>query len=301
MSVVSVRETFEGRDSQLVGKLDDVYMNRRWKIVTNDVTETAYTIAVQTVGGALPTWLAWHPSNFYFTCRALTFTPGKSKYLWFADAKYSAAPLTQEEQEQQIPNPLDRTTRIERSSVEFQKYTLEDSFGNALVNSAGDSYPPQVTEDSRTVLRLRKNVLTWNEDILTAVNTLNQDLWEVTDGNKLYTFLPRTGILKSVKISELQTENLQPYYVVSGEIHGKLPVGFSDPFDINLLDEGFHYVDPDSGERKRITITDENGNVREPGESQLLDGFGQVLDPGGIPKFRTYQMYRETDWSIFPW
>lgn len=298
MAVLSVRPTFEGRDGQPVGPLDSLMKSRMWKITTDDVNETESAIYAQAkpggsgiagVSGSLPAYLGPHPENLFFTCRSLVIEPLKAKYAWIARASYSAAPISKEERDRQThPNPVDRPVRIQKKPVEFVSHRTKTRGGTPIVNSAEDPYPAQPFEDSRTVYIVEKEVSTWLDEWDDLDNSVNQHEFRMTDGIKVVTIPARRGLMKPLSVSFRKEENGFSYYTVTSEIHKFKTV---DDLKLELLDEGFHYIDGST--KKRILIKDASGRDIVPAEAQLLDGAGGVLAVGGTPQYRTFDDWRD--------
>lgn len=297
MAVVDIRER-RGRSGSVLGPLESKNSQRTWVITVDDPTDDQFTIyASPDVVAALPGLFQAHPRNLFYTCRGVRIEETDSRLHWLAIAEYSCAPISKEERERSdTPNPASRPLRLEVDSVEFERYATKDRNGNPLRNSAGDAYPAQVVEDSRTVLQLEKDVADWSTAWLLLNNTLNSGAVAISDGLKTYNIPAESGYIKRIRVSLRREDNGYPYYVISGEVHLKED---DEAWRSHLLDEGFHYLDGDT--KKRIMLEDDDGEKTvEPAETQLLDGIGGILAKDDDPVYNDFDMIRVASWSTLP-
>lgn len=286
MSVTSVNEVPTGRDG--VGSAhrpQQGTIRRRWRIETNSSSDNSATIQSDATyqGSGIPlSFGVSHPDNVFFTCRSLAINPMEdSARVWFADATYSNEPLTKEEEERATtPNPIQRLPRFSINGQEYQKYSDKDAEGTAFLNSADVPYPPQILEHSRPILRISMNVSAWTTAWWNYVNPLskNDDDVKVSDGFSTITIVEETGLLKSLELGQMRTENGISYYPISCEVH----IDGVDLWKIELKDQGFVWKSGDN-EWARIKVKDStaSGSVSsdliDTPEEQLLNGSGKPL------------------------
>lgn len=309
MAVISVRETFDGRDGQPVGPIASLFKNRQWKITTDGSGDTDSTIYAQCkpggtggasgTSGTLPAMFSAHPENTFFTCRSLTIEPFAQKVAWMARATYSAAPLSESEKEEQerqtYPNPCDRPPKITRSTKLQPVYKSTTTSGKALLNSAGDPYPAQQRSIRIPTYKIKQNVPNVNDEWETLIDSVNENTFTISDGLQSIEIPEKQGLIADCDIGELNEENGFPFYVLSCTIQR----AFDDMFwQLSLADEGFHYLDGTT--KKRIMIEGDDGIPVEPAETQLLDGNGAVLLDGQDPFFNDFDDWRAAkSWAPF--
>lgn len=291
MGFVGISER-NARGGGLIGSPDNLDAQRSWLIEVDDPSDDQFDVYGYTeVNTVLPSYLSFHPNNVFWTCRRVWLEPTSSRFHWIANAQYSAAPLSKDEQERaSTPNPTARPLRLEVDSDEFERLADKDAEDNPLKNSAGDKYPAQAVEDSRTVLLLEKDVDDWDTDWLHLNNRFNDGELYLTDGVKAYTVGDMCGYLKRLRVSQRKEENGYSFYTISGQLHVKET---ADEWKLSLADEGFHYLA--SGTRKRVMVKDAAGRDVEPAEPQFLDGSGGVLAVAGTVVFNDFLMQKKAD------
>lgn len=280
MSVVWALEHWEGRS----GSYENVLNNRRvrtWKVKTNDKTDDDGVIVAHFADTLGIKFLTPHPNNSFFTARQFQVDQiPNTPYGWDVRVTYSTEPLREDEDEPE--NPLDRPVRITWSSELSQEFTTKDKDGKPMMNSAGDALEPFEKDDVRWIIRLTKNFSQVPSWVATYVNRVNST--SITIQGVILS--ARTAKVQSLEIGEVQVQNDIPYQEVSAELAYKL-----DTWDVDRLDEGFHYLD--SGSRKRVLL-DDNEPSTEP---VPLDGSGGILSSPDEDNavFRTFNIYSELD------
>lgn len=312
MSVVSIHEVPDNRDGTVGTTVDQLDVNRRWRITVNSRQDGYFNIINDPMfwGSDIPKFFGTpHPQNLVYRSRRTRVEPdGESPLHWYATAEYSAAPFSDEEREKtETPNPLDRRTRFSVDFAEFQRYATQDLEGSAYENSAGEPYPAQPIDDGRFVIRMRKNVTQWQGSWFTLRNTLNQSAVTVNDGFSFITIPAEKGLLKGPRLSELAEENGVFYYTLTAEVH-VVSEDEPDGWKLVLMDQGFNYMDADDEFKlKRIVVVNPVTDEKEPCVSeQYLDGMGAPLYEDGIynPSLEPYKWefvkHKTKSWSGLP-
>lgn len=314
MSVVSVQEMAEGRDGVPVGSVDNLRVRRQWLVTTSDKTDNQFTIASDTTfTSATPSYLEVHPSNLFYTCRVLSLEP-QSPLHWYAVAEYSTAPVSTEERERnEYPNPINRPAKFSVDTMELQKYVDRDANDKPYNNSAGAPFEPQIKEDSRFVLNIRRNVSTFSTSWWDLRGTLNQKAHLFTDGRSNGSFGIERALFKRLGMSELQEENGYQFYTLQGVFHVD-----SAGWVKKLRDQGFHYREtpgnPPSGKFIRFKVFDSNSNgdpttdlISSPDELPLDGNGGPLKNPDGTlagtaaeDVFLDFDEFPTADWTTLP-
>jgi len=281
MAVVSVREMPVGRNGTPEETTDNRTVSRQWLVTVNDPNDTIFTIVNDGnyFSSGIPSYLSPHPANVFYTCRSVELD-SQSPLHWYATATYSTAPVSQEERERnEQPNPLDRRLKFSVDTIEFQRYSDKDANGDPYKNSADVPYPAQVHEDSRIVIRLRKNVTSWNTAWFALRKSVNQAGMTFTDGVSSVSFDAEKGLLKRLVMGEVAEENGYVFYPLSAEIHLN-----TDGWKKELTDQGFTAKDT-SGKLIRMKVYDSDAS--SVASSTLVDTIEELpLNGSGNPLFK---------------
>ena len=212
MSVVSVLELNAGRGGEGNVTRDKSWRTytRTFRVITNNnfddtlVVSTGVSMAYGIYAGSIyPTdWGAW--------CTKISCHPeGKSKTVWLVTVSY-----TSEWQPQQ--NPLADPAIIEWSSTPYQRPYGFDKNGNALLNSAGDTYyRPVMGDDSRWEIRVQKNLAAVPQSILGCKDAINSDSF-VIDGVSVTQYQAKVS---SISIGKFQQRNNIGFRVLAYTLH----------------------------------------------------------------------------------
>lgn len=235
-----------------------------------------------------------NPNLIQFLFRTLDCTQfSEAPTLWEVVGNYSSEPFDEEDQEQQDnPNPVLRATVIEWDSELSQEFTARDKDGKAMLNSAGDALESIERDDVRWIITLTKNFEALPGWVAGYVNKVNSE--EITvDGQEL---AARTCKLQRLRIPGRRVEGGVSFVEVTAEIAYR-----PDTWDVYRLDEGFNALDR-VGEKYKILIPDEDGEMREPTEPIPLDGEGSVLFTAteDTAVFRHFKIYKEADFNDLP-
>lgn len=309
MSILNIQETPRSREAVISAMISDQMVAREWLVTVDDPYDNRFTITADPLWAEsdIPSFLAAHPDNLFYTCRNVRLEPASPLH-WYARAEYSTAPISQEEKEKdEQPNPLLRLTKFSVDTVEFERYADKDVNDKAYVNSAGEPYPPQVHEDSRPIVRLRKNVAFWQTSWFQLNNTVNESQVTITDQYSSITIPAETGLLKRLQLGELQSENDFQFYSLTCEIHVK---DDDDKWVTKLRDQGFYYSDSgNSNKLTRIQVLDSSGQATDCSVEQPLDGSGAPLY--GTPSvfdvnqdyeyhYNDFEKSEKMDWTALP-
>lgn len=285
MSVISLSEIPMSRGGKATGaEMTEV---RKFLVKCNSTDESIKTLAAS---GYLPAYLDEHPDNIFATCRELNIDSQPGKYDFIVSANYSTAPITQDERDKEIENPLARPAKIRWQSKSVATYAHRDINGKAIVNSAGDYFdPPPERPERRVIAHVTKNLSVVPAWILTYEMAMNDGSFSL-DG---ITVADRCARASNITVSEDMEENDIAFRQVSFEIEVK-----PTPAALNCRDgnnpansytpKGWTIVLADQGLREKVTdtvpdpdevtvtnMTDDNGDpVTSPA---LLDGNGARL------------------------
>jgi hypothetical protein len=203
---------------------------------------------------------------------------------WTVTVTYSSA----DGEGQFPPNPIDHPTKVNYTSSRQDKVPTEDRDGNAIVNSAGESFShvPAIDE-YRNVIQIQRNVAVWDPDLA------NDYKGTVNIGP--FTVGPKTYPAGTVKCNDIKADwdfhvECGWYWVVDFEFEVNL-----GGWDTHLLDEGMRYRDATSHKLK--AINDENG--QPVGDPTPLDGTGLQLGTGVDPVFLDFHVLPEMDFDDF--
>lgn len=311
MAVISVAETTD-RDGNITGA--GVEYRRTFLVRVDSRTDNARSIYFATPG-QIPRYLEGHPDNLFSVMKTLGAKPTTNHWQWWTfTANYDSEPLTVDQKDKEIPNPLDRRARISWKSSTYQQTISKDRKGNAILNSAGDVHDPQPERLARFwVATVRKNVTgipTW---ILDWDNVVNQASFTI-QGRKVQ---PRCALLLPGGITDELEENGVRYHEIEFglEFRRPLPIRASQVLDretlkpkafqghdLVLLDNGLRYA-VTQGRITEIGVFNAKDSYGEDVTSPVpLDGKGGVLaspEPDTVFNF-AYEVYDTADFSQLP-
>lgn len=286
MSVISCLEINAGRGGE-----GNVTREKSWRtytrcfrVITNNPLDDAGVAA----GGVTAAYGIYtgtvYPSDFGAWCNKLSARPeGKSKQVWIGTASYSS-----EFQPQQ--NPLMDPTIIEWSTINFQRPYTFDIYGQAMLNSAGDTYyQPIMGDDSRWEVRVQKPMSFVPQWLMGYRDAINTDSFTI-DGVSVTEYQAKCS---AISIGKLQSRNNINFRTLSYTLHiDTTSVGASGQpcgWIKQALDQGFNQVVGGV----MWPCHDKSWNpVRVP---VLLNGSGaQISNPTpSSAVFNTYHIYQE--------
>lgn len=294
MSIVYVREYFD-REFDSTG-ISHRKLTRSWKIVVDSKDDDQQTIAVAAqLSGDLPSLYTAHPSNLYATARSLKIkNDGANWKIWFATVEYSSEPVEKAKVDRQaVPNPIDRSARIRWQSENTQEVAQFDRNGWPILNSAGDEFlaDGRTIEKARWKITIQKNIFAAPAIILTYPNSVNNAAVQIQG----ITFPAETLKIGNMSLSERKVEPPFLYYEFVYDMLYDV-----DGWDLDLLDQGFHYLAADGGSGLTRRIIELNG--QRPSEPVPLDGLGGILaNPSPLNGvFLTFDVRTAKDFSILP-
>lgn len=286
MAVEWSGEYWEGRD----GSFENVTNNsvtRTFKVKTDDKFDNQLTILDHFASAYGIVFLSPHPDNGFYTARKIDVKQESASPLaWRVTVSYSTEPLEDKDEEE---NPLDRPPKISGDSEMSQTFTTKDKDGLPVLNSAGDPLEPQEVDDPRGTIIIERNFPEIPGFLSTYINKVNESDFEIPGIPDL--FPARTVKFQRFRFGPKEKENDVSFVAVTVELSVK-----PDKWDVDRLDEGFHYLSVVSGTRYKIKLDDGN----EPTEPVLLDGSGGILanpDPNNAV-YLTKKYYQEADFSV---
>jgi hypothetical protein len=284
-----------------------------WLMKTDSAFETMATLIAY---GVLPAYLAPHPQAPYATLRELSHKPAAKTNVdvgaYHVTAKYSSAPLSQDDRDKAIQDPTARPAKITVKPKQVMESYNKDVDGYFICNAAGDEAdPPLERPVTRWVFAVVKNVPSvplWFLDYEESTNDADFDIKGVT-------VLKGCGKLSGINISDDMVENGVNFLQVSFEIEVKAP-----PTGINVIDgrepseetaytpEGWTTLLLNQGLRERdpddpiavTNMTDSNGDqLTAP---TLLDSDGSKLaNPNAASAvYLAWRTLPSKDFSVIP-
>lgn len=283
MAVVWAREHWEGRDGSYENVVNNT-LTRTWKVKTNNSADDSQVVAEHFKSALGIEFQSPHPTNGFFTARKLDIKQETaSPTAWRVTVTYSTEPLEEEVAE----NPLNRAPVITGDSEMAEIFTTKDKDGKPVLNSAGDCLEPQEVDDPRGMIVIERNFPSVPEFVSTYINKVNSASFSVPGIS--IPFEPRTVKFQRFRFGAQQTQNEVQFVPVTVELSVK-----PDTWDVDRLDEGFHYLD--GSDRKKITLSDGN----DPTEPVPLNGSGGILaspTPDNAV-YLTKKYYHEADFSV---
>lgn len=310
MTLISIAEKGGTRIGAVTGS--EASESLSWLVKTDSARESMATLYAY---GGLPAYLTPHPQNPFATLRKLSYRPveetadGVGAYL--VTGEYSSAPLSQDDRDKAIPNPLDRPAKITVKSKPVMEAYDKDIEGNAIVNTAGDPPdPPLERPVPRWVFTVTKNVASVPLWFLDYEETVNDADFEI----KGVTVLEGCAKLSGITISEDMKENNVDFLQLGFEIEvkkappstnvreGKEPENTFEPkgWTTVLLNQGLREkIDEGSGVFSIVNMTDSNGDqLTAP---SLLDEDGaKITNPYETAIFLAWETLESKDFSVLP-
>lgn len=251
---------------------------RGFWLETTDQSDTAYDVGSH---GSLPVIGSTFPDDSSAWCRSLDVQCVKGWKVWKVTANYSS------ELELNTTATSDPAI-ITWDSEQFQKPAVVDTSGNGITNSAGDPFlPPEMMDDSRRIVTVRKNLAAVPSWILTYQDAVNSDSFTV-DG---VTIGIGKAKMQRVSVSEVQRRGSTTFRTVEFQIHLQ-----KDGWLLNVLDQGFRELD--GTDRKHILNKDKT-RITTP---VLLDGSGARLSnpTSASAVYLSYTVYTTLAFSSLP-
>lgn len=243
---------------------------RTWKAITDDRTDTPYTIFTY---GSCPTKYQPCPWDTSALCLSVsvrnTAEDGDSRQ-WEVTAKYSS-----KYDDQQQDNPLDRPVKQSLDFNVYRKVAERDTAGLPITNSAGDKPSEPVEIDAvHPVFRFTRN------EASIPVQTAIDYMYKV-NSDTFYGMAPGTARL-TIKCGEKQIENGHAYYAITYEVEYR-----AEKWTVRYLNQGFNSL---TAARKRIAVA---GN--QPRLLQRNGGaagtYGPCVFTDGPPEFCEREVY----------
>lgn len=282
-----------------------------WLMKTDSAFETMASLLAY---GVLPAYLTPHPQAPYATLREYSYKTAEKTNTnvgaFHVTAKYSSAPLSQDDRDKAIQDPTARPAKITVKAKQVMEAYNKDIDGYFICNTAGDETdPPLERVVTRWVFAVQKNVPTvplWFLEYEEATNSADFDIKGVT-------VQKGCAKLSGITISDDMTENGFAFLQLSFEIEVKAgPTGLNvkdgrdpttdftpDGWTTLLLNAGLRERDADDP-LKITNMTDSNGDqLTSP---TLLDEDGVKMENPG-PSSGIYLAWRtlpEKDFSVLP-
>lgn len=288
-----------------------------YTIITDNVTDTAATVYGS---GLLPARYSVLEENVYASLRTFSVHQERNApKVWRGVARYSAAPLSQQEEERrQTPNPIERFAEISWKTTPYESPALFTTDGRTICNSAGET-PDQVPvkTDYFWTVTVQKNVPGIPWWVTDYEGVVNEDDFVIDD----VPILKRHARLVDIQISNKMREGTDVYRQLSFTLELRprrkyngldLPLPLEGvtsfynvsaraayPFELELPDMGLHKKAVGGARTKFMTDDSPPRPVAQP---IPMDGTGDKLadpDPDNW-LLSHWPIYETRDFSILP-
>jgi hypothetical protein len=274
-----------------IGKFDDQTRRRQWWVLTDSRFYNESAVLQEGIlAGSFPVpYVSTFPDEPAYLCKRLTGKQEKQSPLhWIVTAMWDTKPWDDTDEE----SPLDREAKIEWSTIKYQKAIEKDRDGDAILNSAGDYFdPPPLKDVSRWTATVTKNVWPLPSGIISWRDKTNNADWSI-DGLSI---AKNVAKVMQIRVSPKQREGDELFRQLSYTVE----FDDVDMWQGKYLNQGYYFIDPEDGERKRIQVGTPPKDCVSP---QLLDTNGDVIDdpqPSNAT-FEEYDVEDEMDFSVLP-
>lgn len=236
-----------------------------------------------------------HPLNpFVFLDELSADAKSGSRTVWRVTGAYRRSVLVQS-----AATPLEEPTQISWSSNTYIEPVVNNIFGNAVTNSAGQPFDPPLTQERVTlVATVTYNSETFDPDLpLDYQNTVNRTA--VVIGT--LTVQARMGKIIEISATSDSFEDV-PFFKVAIkiEINTKVSRDFdgnviAQGWDREILDQGIYGLNDDAPPKLVRLATDDGEEATEP---LKLNGAGEKLVPQTAdPVFLIERTFELTDFG----
>lgn len=282
-----------------------------WLMKTDSAFETMASLLAY---GVLPAYLTPHPQAPYATLREYSYKTAEKTNTnvgaFHVTAKYSSAPLSQDDRYKAIQDPTARPAKITVKAKQVMEAYNKDIDGYFMCNAAGDeSDPPQERVVTRWVFSVVKNVPSvplWFLDYEEATNDADFDIKGVT-------VLKGCAKLSGISISDDMTENGVSFSQLAFEIEVKAaPTGINvkdgrDP-ETDFTPEGWTTLILNEGLRERdatnplaiTNMTDSNGDQLTSPTLLETDGTKMANPDSSSAIYLAWRTLPAKDFSVLP-
>lgn len=287
MSVVSVAiDGTQGSSSKDGAAINHTVI---YKVQTDDKldgTAVAITAVDPATAVSIPDMGASHPIDSTSIVRNISASPtGDYNKIFEVTVEYS----NQADSDSgggpgpEIPNPVDRPSRVVFGATNFDEEMFVDALGSPVVNSAGERFDAFISRRNAILdITLQKNLATIDWTVFSfSLNTVNLAAFSVLGK----TVQPLFALISNISIA-LETENEFSFWNVS------LTVSLTNKEGgwVELIqDRGFHTLD---GNDLKAIINDDGERVTR---DVALNGSGQATS--GAPAILTYVPYFSTNFT----
>jgi len=294
MSVDTFNEIHRGRDGadEFSGQKTVTRYTRVFRATTTSNTDEAVAVKGHS---SCPRIGSIYPEDIRAKCRRVRArNESFSKRVWLVTANYS----TEFEAEE---NPLDDPVVIEWTTEQFQRPFHKDIHGEAILNTAGDHFDPDVEgDDSRWAANISLNVPGvpgWLRGYRDAINKASF----VIDGQ---TVSKHKGKVQAIRIGKRQERNDVAYRPLNLILHIK-DEDDDETWVLDLLNHGFYQWKPlpgAGGGSIRVKCVDGEGDPVIIPVPLTLAGL-QIPDPSPenpLIHFVKSEIYKPKDFTVLP-
>lgn len=221
-----------------------------------------------------------HPINGFTFLKRLVPSPTGNRLVWRVAGEYEQGSTPS-----WPGNPLEAPSQVAWGSATYTEPAVEDIDGNAIVNSAWQSFDPPLTIERRALVA---TIVYNSEDFNPAQaaefqGTVNAAA--TTIGN--FNVGPREAKIIEIGATKQYYKDIEYWQVTI-----KIEIN-PETWDRKVLDQGLYELD---GDLKLLQMYSDDGEKAT--EPLLLNGGGFKLPPGEPPEFITYKTFREKDFSV---
>lgn len=300
--IVDIREQPNDQSGVANSAVSEQATTRHWYLLVDSQLDNPSTIKSDSRWLVeMPSYGAPHPDDQSLSLRSISLNRN-GKTSWLAVGNYSAQSFDPEEEEkEQVPNPIDRLPKFSIDIFDRQKYSMKDIEGKAYQSSSKEPFPPQVTEVTDCVIRVRTNVAKWTPSWFNVNNKINLNQVKIYDGYSTIIVPAKRGLLKGPKLGELQKENGYAYYTLTADVY---VTSEEDGWKHKIIDTGFNQLSGTEITRIKVKADNGSGELVDCVTEQLLNGSGMPLYPDGVydagkePFELEFDKYKVAAWTL---
>lgn len=202
--------------------------------------------------------------------------------VWVGDVTYETGDVGDEQE-----NPLDEPFQVSIGSQSTDEPVYKDRFGNAITNSANETFDPPVTKDIYdAVFTITGNVAQYDE--------VTGQAYRGMVNSQAFNIRGASSPIAAFKAKILEYSG--SYAVKNGIPYWALTIVIAtrkDGWKRNILDQGFSERDPLTGKPK-VFKDDEGYPLNQP---RLLDGLGKPLASGAPAVFLVKELEEQISFA----
>lgn len=275
-----------------LGKITEGKAIARWLAATDNRLDREPVVAAYGYdNGFLPyPYLSYHPDNPLLLCRSLVFRQDRrAPCKWDIEAQYTSEPLRAGDDEQP-EDPTQKPAEAHWRSKLYRAPVVVDKDGNAIVNSAGDSFDPPPEDDfANWTVTIKKNVASLPASLINYAGAVNETSFYLQN---LYVG-PRVAKVMDLDIPPHQFQNGILFFPFTVQLEFR-----AETWNLKPLQQGWNYKDGSN----RKQIVDDSTPPRPVSSQRLLDASGGLLANPSLSTavFGDFRRARELDLTNLP-